>query len=213
MMEKILNNKWLKIGLLSVLGLVLAGGLIFAGMQTRKRQTEPIPQPAIPTPTEPTLSPDETAGWKTYTNTKYGYLVRYPSEWYVYEDEDILGNYATRVQSFEDLPDGTSEPIGGPRGTQFIIDHRPKSNPSNLAISEWLRTKQKIDESTEKETIDVSGIPSILLLPEPANYGGRFGYSVWIPKNSKVYTIYMGDPKRKDKEKLFLILSTFKFLD
>ena len=29
----------------------------------------------------PTSSPDLTAGWKTYTNTKYGFSLKYPSDW------------------------------------------------------------------------------------------------------------------------------------
>jgi len=99
MMERILNNKWLKIALLAVLGLVLAGGLVWAGMQiginqaTRdtEQATRMIPsliltQPPVATsaPTfqpEATPSPDETVNWKTYINTKYGYNLRYPPNW------------------------------------------------------------------------------------------------------------------------------------
>ena len=96
---------WLKIVLLAVLGLVLAGGLFFAGMQigkqpaTRNRQhaTRIIPsltptQPPVATSTptfplvETTPPSDETSGWKTYTNLKYNYQFRYPNDFKIVEE-------------------------------------------------------------------------------------------------------------------------------
>ena len=94
-----LSNPWLKIALLAVLGLVLAGGLVFAGMQIGKSsklksqkskiqlktQNLTPTQPPVAT-SSPTFQPestpllDETAGWKSYTNEKYGYSMKYPPE-------------------------------------------------------------------------------------------------------------------------------------
>ena len=87
------KRPWLKVVLLAVAGPFLTGGLVFAGIQIGKQQAtrntkqatriSPIPSPLIgPSPTFPpeqTPSPDETAEWKTYTNTKYGYSIKYPS--------------------------------------------------------------------------------------------------------------------------------------
>jgi hypothetical protein len=40
------------------------------------------PLPATPTkPPMPTPTPDPTIGWKTYTNTQYGYTIKYPPDW------------------------------------------------------------------------------------------------------------------------------------
>jgi hypothetical protein len=40
------------------------------------------------TPSTTTTATDPTAGWKTYTNTKYGYTLKYPSDWSI----TTLGN-------------------------------------------------------------------------------------------------------------------------
>lgn len=70
-MEKILSNKWLKIGLFSVAGLILAVGLVFAGYQLRQRKIWPL-----------TLTTrDLTADWETYINQRDGYSIRYLKEW------------------------------------------------------------------------------------------------------------------------------------
>lgn len=58
-----------------VILLAVAGGIFYLGRITAPKlqniTTSPTPQP----------SPvDETANWKTYTNTKYGYSLKYPPE-------------------------------------------------------------------------------------------------------------------------------------
>lgn len=89
MIEKFRNNKWLKIGLLSITGLLLVGGLVFTGMQIGKSSNlkTQMPKPPIPTqnltPIEtpaitPTSIPNPTANWKTYTSSKYHYTIKYP---------------------------------------------------------------------------------------------------------------------------------------
>jgi hypothetical protein len=37
--------------------------------------------PRTASPPLPSLSPDPTAGWKSYTSTKWGYTIKYPSSW------------------------------------------------------------------------------------------------------------------------------------
>jgi len=75
----------LKTVLFSLLGLALAGGLVFAGTQISKSSRLPLKsQNLTPTPiliASPT--PDPTADWKTYTNEEYGYSVKYPTDNYV----------------------------------------------------------------------------------------------------------------------------------
>ena len=68
MMERILNNKWLKIALLAVLGLVLAGGLVFAGVEIGKKQVQ-TKLSLFPTPT---IIPTITSDQPTLTVKQYG---------------------------------------------------------------------------------------------------------------------------------------------
>ena len=43
---------------------------------------------SISTGTAATTSTDETAGWKTYTNSNHGYSFKYPTDWILTEHED-----------------------------------------------------------------------------------------------------------------------------
>lgn len=86
------SNKSFLVILLAILGLILAGGLVYAGVQIGKKQSlisvSPTPMPTevlIPTIPISTPTPDPTAGWKTYTNKKYGYSISYPINWDVKE--------------------------------------------------------------------------------------------------------------------------------
>jgi len=103
-------KRWLKIALFAVLGLVLAGGLVFAGVQIGRKQAQVVSQPisaprviATPTPTGvviptqeaivtprsiPTPTPDPTANWKT--DSTAGISFKYPPNW-VYKKFDIPG--------------------------------------------------------------------------------------------------------------------------
>jgi len=65
-----------KIILFVILGLLVAGGLVYAGMNIGKKQT---PTVVVPPVIEPTPTPDPTADWKTYTNSEYGYSIKYPT--------------------------------------------------------------------------------------------------------------------------------------
>lgn len=42
-----------------------------------------------------TLPVNEETGWKTYSNSKYGFSFTYPSNWYLegHDDADIISNY------------------------------------------------------------------------------------------------------------------------
>ena len=73
------TKPWLKIVLFSILGIVLAAGLVFAGYKLAQlKQVQPGPQP-IPTPVvEATPTPDPTADWKTYTNDFAKFSLKYP---------------------------------------------------------------------------------------------------------------------------------------
>ncbi len=65
------------IALLLLVILLLAGG-VYAGMQLEKKKVRVWTEP--PFTVEPTAVPDETANWKTFTNSIYGYSVKAPSD-------------------------------------------------------------------------------------------------------------------------------------
>jgi len=84
-------SPWLKIVLFSILGLVLVGGLVFAGIQIGKNsKINPPDSEQILPPTQnpvatlnPTLQLETTPlpDWNIYIDPKYNYQINYPNSW------------------------------------------------------------------------------------------------------------------------------------
>lgn len=60
-----------------------------------KAAATPTTNSATPAPNPPTPAVDPTADWKTYTNTKYGYSIKYEPTYYVYGADGSKNNLAT----------------------------------------------------------------------------------------------------------------------
>jgi len=55
------------------------GGAYYLGTKKAPEpQTSTTSSPAVQTTPSPSSTPDETADWKTYTNTKIGFVIKYP---------------------------------------------------------------------------------------------------------------------------------------
>lgn len=63
------------------------------------KKSEPVAQQPTPASTQTTIPAkipvsstptprDETANWKTYTNAKYGFSLKYPSDWKIFENNN-----------------------------------------------------------------------------------------------------------------------------
>ena len=119
--------------ILIIVGLVIvaaiAGGSYYFGRSSTPKLQNPVvtspastqrgeqtPQPTIIPVASPSATPDETANWKTYTNTKIKFSIRYPSEL----------DFAV----FE-VTDGTL--IGPPR-TDTLLDLHYFYNPDKLSL-------------------------------------------------------------------------------
>src|SRR2546423_1560041 len=60
---------------------IIAGGAYYLGTHQNTAPATVSQRSDKPAPTK-TVSPlDQTANWKTYTNSKYGFLIRYPGDW------------------------------------------------------------------------------------------------------------------------------------
>ena len=71
-------KKWILIGIILILILSLSlGGYLLLNKMGIKPSTSTV---TLKT-TNPTSTPDPTANWKTYTNTKYNYSFKYPGDW------------------------------------------------------------------------------------------------------------------------------------
>ncbi len=98
------NSQFLLIAAGALL-LAIIGYLLFQNSQLRQKLTPSTPPDVVlldKTSTEPT----KTANWKTYTNSKYGYSIKFSSN---LEAEDS-GNYSTLFNVIQTKPSGPSLP-------------------------------------------------------------------------------------------------------
>lgn len=104
------STNWSKTLLFTALGLVIVAGSVFFGIQIGKSQIsnqQPVTvQPTI-TPSQTLVNPtalpttNPTTDWKTYTNQKLSFTVKYPSNLYF---KEIDPNYGIAL-TFEPYPD------------------------------------------------------------------------------------------------------------
>ena len=82
---------------LIILLLVTVGVLIYFGLKYAElsKQTERLDR--LHTSPSPSASSSPTAGWETYTNTKYNYSIQYPSDWTYREFPDTQSGAAFRL--------------------------------------------------------------------------------------------------------------------
>jgi len=142
---------WLKIVLLGLVGLIVVGGLVFAGYKLGQREEQAkLPQPTpvsfltptstptptpktspitvVATPSELTPTPDPTADWKTYTNTKYGYSIKYPSNWWIEREYALISDIPSEVY------EGPISPVPLP----YEIDINELKNPKRKEFKELI---------------------------------------------------------------------------
>lgn len=107
------SGNWWKIGILMV-GLVLAGSIVYAGWQFSQKQT----MPSVPTPTpvvqlSPSPTPDlyteasrsATANWKTYQDPNLKYTFKYPNDWTLQTEKSSDGKIWVYLTYFFDKKD------------------------------------------------------------------------------------------------------------
>jgi|SRR5215217_2346014 len=137
----------------------------------------------------PTLNP--TADWEIYTNTKYGYSIKYPRHWHIAIDIDQKKEPIVGVDK-EDFILLTPDPpclhlCGGYRPSGVYLDAGKTSSQSSLAyvkqniLTDFPETKDHI-KSADLNNIDgtiVSGFYT----------GGCTGPNLYIVKNRLLITI------------------------
>jgi len=104
---------WLKIIMFLILGIFLFTGLVFASyLLASNKQAQPTPTSSPLT--LPTSTPDPTTNWKTYTDTKYGFSMKYPEDWEFKPCTDILcGSFTEKLSGKEIIIiEGVSDACG-----------------------------------------------------------------------------------------------------
>lgn len=126
-------RNWWKTGFfLMLFMIVVIIGLLRSGF-FESYQTKLIPTP-VPTKViqaTPTTS-SETANWKTYTNTKYGYSFKYPDSWFLNSEEPNIEIATVPVSQY--LHGVGSPPHGAVWVTISTVESRGSDGESTISV-------------------------------------------------------------------------------
>lgn len=204
------RSKWVKLGIVAVLVLFIAGGAYLLGKNNSSKQSQTLT--ATPTPTtaqdqtgNPNLDPgepkDETADWKTYSDSKDSYSFKYLQNWYINGDNSQNTHNSVGISPLK------LQEVDG--ATSNIIAFNVIDNPDNLSVENYV--KQKIYPGTVNySSVKIDGIEG----KRTADLPGQFDNDqILISYQSKIYTITLiKAPGLQISSSTFdQILSTFRF--
>ena len=214
------------IGILILAG--VAGGAYYFGKSQAPKSKNPVVTSTSPTPdaSPAPTGAEETANWKTYTNTQYSYSISYPDSWEVREAKPRVGN--STVWSGEILDQQLKEVqkvsfINRSRGNQGSLTVGIRSNPDNYDLNQWFIKNKRVGEKIKGDT-KLSDIPAKNVSHFTYVYPGDLGIIALYKGNIYEIMMTLADIDTSlppedtpldliEQRKIFdRMLSTFKFL-
>lgn len=200
-----------------VLGLVMGFFWIRGAMNSLQKlgeSTNKIELPEIQTPTE--NSDAQTADWKTYTNTEYGFEFKYPEDWaledsFVGGQDNFLDIHIRNVSISDDDPACDEGFIGSEM--QVGKTKNPKED-FKLAVENFIRTDWMGPEGSIIKELTINGHLYLEIYPSGADTQCE-SITYFIEQNENYYTRLSWanhiDKQKESSEILEKMISTFKF--
>lgn len=154
--------------------------------------------------TQPLPTIDETANWQVYTNTKFGYSLKYPPSLYIDSEKDTGPGF--RLTKNKDVQDPTE------RIKQLELGVIVQENSTLEKQIASTKLGSPPDPGTKIEQIQVNGKNALRI--ENIIGGNPFGnISTLIENNGNVFSLTLFAPKidQELKDMYYKMLSTFKF--
>ena len=194
---------YLKTIILSVLIITTLGLIAYLFFQNQKLQKQVLnpqvsPTIQIPSPTSKpsssiSISPDETAGWKTYINNKLGIEFMYPVEWSEPKESLQSINFNEKLVI-----------VKSPFYDQIL--------QRDLNFNEY--SVRSYGDETPRHDFNIDGLIGKRGLEKSVS---NYSDIIILAKNNKSTEIisitYIYNPKKEDGKLFNQILSTFKFTD
>lgn len=149
---------------------------------------------------------DETAGWKVYANTAYGYSIKYPKNW--------------KASTIASGANPNAEPHPAAQMIDIYEVNTDKSYPIGYITIQGFgvsadRSAESYQTYDKKSSIDINGIEMIRFelgkIP-----GGSFVSEVYLastPSSGSIEILFRYEPGDPNKVTFDQILSTFEFVD
>jgi hypothetical protein len=158
-----------------------------------------------------------TYSWNLYEDKFYGYLIKYPKNWFLYPDEIHKPGYPTHISSFDVEKYVSERGISGDTEWPSIsgelnihITLMPGEKPKDVTLRDWLKdnllSEGEVKEITE---IAVSDSPGIKIVTDR-------DVSIFVLRGNTVFIIYPEpiESLKSEHGRIFnLMLSTFKFIE
>jgi len=165
---------------------------------------------------------DETANWKTYTNTKYGFSFKYPKEWESTKKEETketslgtMGNELVLKVTFSDPSQKTNEITSqNPLNNIFVRVFKPVSitNLNTWLISTFKKENTELADYSVGKTITLGGQNGYL---SDISCCAGYDKSYFVTKDSYVYGLgtnhFESDIKEDPSGTFSKVTSTFQF--
>ncbi|MBI4092307.1 MAG: hypothetical protein HY420_00085 [Candidatus Kerfeldbacteria bacterium] len=123
---------------------------------------------------------DLTAGWKTYTNTTFGYSIKYPSDW--------KANESTGTLKADNVGFQSPTTVGDSDWGIFVFDRQKKTIEQVIASI----GSQFSDRKESRKTVTFNGITATEVTVTTKQYNNWDSLSLVFEKNRKVYHITNG---------------------
>ena len=149
---------------------------------------------------------NETAGWKTYDNTKGGYFIKYPSNFRIWGENDLVNYNADDAKYERGNPSGIHIQIQKRNLTEVTYEKEIINLNANIAqgqVNGEGATETKIEK---KEIANFTHYNKVLSGP-----GGEFEIYYAPGNNDKTYFAVLVWGAENDLNGVLAILSTFKF--
>ena len=160
-----------------------------------------------------TANPDSIgANWKTYTNSKYGYQVKYPSAWIAKESNLMTVRFSSPDTNEFDHAGEVSIIIDE---EDSIVNTEKEADEAFQKMNELLKTQSETEDTYKLEKKITVG--DLLAFKTTGGCCLDVGRHVFIFKETNIYRITLYGPLTnlplKNQEIFNQILSTFKFTE
>lgn len=149
---------------------------------------------------------DQTAGWKTYTNTQYGFEFKYPKTWTI-SDDLTLNTCCLDVSNYDPIKKQNERLEKG----EVTIQIANYKKSASVSLKDFVSSKTYMEsdiKATSVENVNIAGINGI-----KSNLIGDGTY--YLPHSStegiSIIIFNHSESKNNFKETTNQILSTFKF--